>query len=130
MEKEVVVVARTAGGTVLEAVAVRRGAFGWRPSRHLGQVVRRVGHGLHAARDDDVRLAEHDLLRAQHDGLDAGGAHLVHRRAAGGLLEAGAQRCLPRRRLRQEVPVKRVHRRWCVMNCSVRRRCVKGEGCG
>ena len=73
----------------------------------LGQQVRRVGHGLHAAGDDDVGLAGLDLEVGQVDGVEARQADLVdrggrhdqrdaglHRGLAGGHL-AGAGRAAP-----------------------------------
>jgi hypothetical protein len=39
--------------------------------------VRSVAHALHATRDDDVPVAELDLLGADDDALEAGRADLV-----------------------------------------------------
>ncbi len=45
----------------------------------LRQQVRRLGHRLHATRDDDLVLAGADQLVGQGDGVDARQAHLVDR---------------------------------------------------
>ena len=45
----------------------------------VGQEVRGVGHGLHAAGDDDVGVAGLDHLVGQVDGVEAGQADLVDR---------------------------------------------------
>ena len=45
----------------------------------LGQHVGRVGHALHAARDDDLRVADQDLAARVHHRLQSRAAHLVHR---------------------------------------------------
>lgn len=43
----------------------------------LGQIVRDVGHALHAAHNDDLLLTQRDGLRAQHQRLHPAGADLV-----------------------------------------------------
>jgi hypothetical protein len=49
------------------------------PGARSGQEVGRLGHGLHAAGDDDVGLAVLDHLVGEVDGVEAGQAHLVDR---------------------------------------------------
>ena len=60
------------------------------PGPRPGQQVRGSGHGLHAARHDDVELAGPDELRGKRDRVQPGQAYLVdrdrrdrHRNAAG-----------------------------------------------
>jgi hypothetical protein len=48
-----------------------------RPAAHLGQKVRRAGHGLHAARDHRVRMTQGDLIKSDHRRLHARAAHFV-----------------------------------------------------
>ena len=48
----------------------------------LGQEVRRVGHGLHAAGDDDLGRAGPDEIMGEHGRLHAGAADLVDGRRA------------------------------------------------
>ena len=57
--------------------------------------VRRAIHVLHTARDRDLHLACHDLLRSRDDGLSAGAAHAVHRHGRDRHRYAAADRSLP-----------------------------------
>src|SRR5690606_10915398 len=61
--------------------------------------VGRVRHALHAARDDDVRVAQANRLRCEHYRLEARSAHLVDRRAWHASRDSSAERRLPRGRL-------------------------------
>lgn len=61
----------------------------------VGEVVRRVGHGFGAACDDDGRVAGHDVLGADDDGFEAGGADFADGRADDGVGEAGIESALP-----------------------------------
>ena len=67
-----------------------------RAGARVGQQVRRLGHRLHAAGDDDLELAGADQLVGQRDRVEAGQADLVqrerghrHRDAAGDRGRAG-----------------------------------------
>src|SRR6185436_2948530 len=64
----------------------------------LRQEVGCVGHGFHAAGDDDYILVAEDVVR-EHRRLHSRAAHLVDGRAAGGERQAGAKRSLACRRL-------------------------------
>ena len=70
-----------------------------RAAAHLGEHIGRIGHALHAACHDDPALSGAQLVHAHHDGLHAGPAHLVDRRAWYGDWQPGPQRCLTRRGL-------------------------------
>jgi hypothetical protein len=61
--------------------------------------IRAVAHRLHAAGHRDLDVAGRDPLRGEHDGLQAGAAHLVDRERRHVIAEAAAQRGLARRRL-------------------------------
>ena len=63
------------------------------------QVVRSVGHRLHPAGNDALRITRADRLRRQHDGFEAGPANFVdrHRRDAAG--NPPSHGSLPRRGL-------------------------------
>ena len=47
------------------------------------EVVRHIGHALHASGNHDLLLSSHQVLRGQHDGLHAAGTHLVDGGAGG-----------------------------------------------
>ena len=66
---------------------------------HAVDVVRRVGHRLLSAGDDDLRVARLDRLRGEHHGLESGAADLVDRERGDGRGDAGLERGLARRRL-------------------------------
>jgi hypothetical protein len=62
--------------------------------------VRRVGHALHAAGDDDAGAARHQHVVSEHHGAHARAAHLRERHGARRLRQAGTERrlagrCLP-----------------------------------
>ena len=65
----------------------------------LGDQVRPLVHVLHAARDDELRVARADLGRGEHHGLQAGATNAVDRRGAGRVGEATLEGRLARRRL-------------------------------
>ena len=67
----------------------------------FGQQVRCVGHGLHAARKDAIRVACANGLRGQHDGLQTRTANLVDGHGANGCGNSRAQRNLASRVLTQ-----------------------------
>ena len=66
-----------------------------------GQQIGRVGHGLHAAGDDDFALAEHHALRRQRHGFEARAAHLIDGHRGDALMQSAAERGLARRILSQ-----------------------------
>ena len=66
-----------------------------------GQQIRAVGHGLHAAGDDDFAFAEHHALRGQRDGFESRAADFVDGHGGDARVQAAAQRRLPRRILAQ-----------------------------
>lgn len=68
-------------------------------SHTSGQVVRYVGHALHATGHHHVVVAQHDALGAEHQRLHAGGAHLVDGGARGRFRDSGAKCRLTRRSL-------------------------------
>ena len=61
-----------------------------------GQQVRAVGHRLHAARDDDVELADADQLVGHRDRVQPRQAHLVDRQRGHVHRDAALDRGLPR----------------------------------
>lgn len=63
------------------------------------EVVGGVGHGLGAASNNHVRSSEHDVLSSEDDGLETGGADLVHRGGDGAVGEASANGTLAGRGL-------------------------------
>ncbi len=65
----------------------------------LGQQVGRQAHVLHATRDVDVAVARADQAGREHDGLEAGAAHLVDGQSPHLGREAPMDGCLARRRL-------------------------------
>ena len=78
--------------SIVTAAELRAGA------RTIEQV-RRVGHRLHAAGDDDVGRAGLDQIVREHHGLHARAAHLVDGRGAGGGGDLRADGGLARGRL-------------------------------
>ena len=67
----------------------------------LRQQVGRVGHALHAARENAVDVARANRLGGEHHGLEAGTADLVDREAPDGVGHAGGPRDLAGRVLTQ-----------------------------
>ncbi|ROV93349.1 hypothetical protein VSDG_06889 [Cytospora chrysosperma] len=67
----------------------------------VGEVVRGVGHGLGTTSNNDISVAGHDGLGTQDDGLHAGRADLVNRRAHNGIAEATVDGTLTGRSLTQ-----------------------------
>jgi hypothetical protein len=67
-----------------------------RPETALGQQIGRVAHRLHAARDQQLRLAEGDVLGGGGDRVGARQADLVDRQRRDGHRDAGTRRRLPR----------------------------------
>ena len=65
----------------------------------LFRKIRRVGHALHAARDQHIDRPGGERIRRQDRGLHTRPAHLVDRRRLDMRAEAGADRCLTRRGL-------------------------------
>ena len=65
------------------------------------QQIRRVGHALHAARDDHLGTAGQQLIMCQNGCLHARAAHFVQRGAARALVQPGPQSGLTRRCLAQ-----------------------------
>ena len=66
---------------------------------HAVDVVRRVGHRLHPAGDDDFGVARLDGLGREHHGLEPGAADLVDGHGADTRGNARLEHRLPRRRL-------------------------------
>src|ERR1700733_7515783 len=65
----------------------------------IHQQVRRLGHGLLAARDHHVELAGPNELVSQCDGIEPGQTHLVEGQRRHIPTDTGADRCLPCRQL-------------------------------
>ena len=60
------------------------------------QQVGTVAHGLHAAGDDDVHVADGDALSGEHHRFQAGATHLVDRQRRDVVGQSAAKRGLPR----------------------------------
>lgn len=78
------------GQTVLQHTVDQRLVSELGAGPQVGEVVGGVGHALGARSHDNVGIAGYDGLRADDEGLDGGGAHLVDGGCDGRFGEAGA----------------------------------------